>query len=247
MSAFRHLVDYLRAPDPRPVALVDEEIREELEFHLAMQAEANQQAGLSPVEARAKALDRFGSPEKIAKQCRQVRIGDRIVLQRLHAALTAALVVAVVWLGYALYRRQQANETAMEQLRAKLATIESQPQEADLLRAQRAVEAGPPVVLQTAPPTGARDVDPSLSELRVTYSKPMLDESWSWSQVSDVSFPETTGDARYLADHRTCVLPVALEPGTTYTIWLNSEKYRNFKDAEGRSALPFCLTFSTRE
>jgi len=74
----------------------------------------------------------------------------------------------------------------------------------------------------------------------------MTDGSWSWSTASKDSFPETTGKPRYLADRRTCVLPVKLEPGKTYASWLNSQKFGNFKDTEGRSAVPYLLIFQTR-
>jgi hypothetical protein len=49
-----------------------------------------------------------------------------------------------------------------------------------------------------------------------------------------------------LPDGKTCVLPVKLEPGKTYVSWLNSQKFGNFKDADGRSAVPYLLVFETR-
>ena len=55
------------------------------------------------------------------------------------------------------------------------------------------------------------------------------------------------GKPKYLADKRTCVLPVKLEPGKTYAIWVNSEKFGNFKDTEGRPAVPYLLVFRTKK
>jgi RNA polymerase sigma-70 factor (ECF subfamily) len=43
------------------------------------------------------------------------------------------------------------------------------------------------------------------------------------------------------------VLPVKLEPGKTYAVWVNSEKFGNFKDADGRSAVPYLLVFKTKK
>jgi RNA polymerase sigma-70 factor (ECF subfamily) len=43
------------------------------------------------------------------------------------------------------------------------------------------------------------------------------------------------------------VLPVRLEPGKVYAIWLNSGKFTNFKDADGQSAVPYLLVFKTRK
>ena len=73
----------------------------------------------------------------------------------------------------------------------------------------------------------------------------MTDGSWSWSQISKETFPELTGKPQYLADKRTCVLPARLEPGKSYVSWLNSAKFGNFKDADGRSAAPYLLVFET--
>jgi RNA polymerase sigma-70 factor (ECF subfamily) len=110
---------------------------------------------------------------------------------------------------------------------------------------QLTLEAVPPVVVETVPKAGSGDVDPALAEIRVTYSKDMQDGSWSWSTLGEENFPETTGKPRYLEDKRTAVLPVKLVPGKTYAIWLNSQKFRNFKDADGQPAVPYLLVFKT--
>ena len=75
----------------------------------------------------------------------------------------------------------------------------------------------------------------------------MQDGSWSWSTLSKKSFPKVDGKSKYLADKRTCVLPVKLEPGTTYAIWVNSSKFRNFKFTDGRPAVPYLLAFKTKK
>ena len=80
----------------------------------------------------------------------------------------------------------------------------------------------PPVVVKTVPQAGDVKVDPNITEIRVTYSKRMEDGSWSWGQISDDTMPKTTGKPHYLADGKTCVLPVKLEPGHTYVLQLNS-------------------------
>ena len=75
----------------------------------------------------------------------------------------------------------------------------------------------------------------------------MRDGSWSWSSESKESLPETTGEPEYAEDQRTCVLPVKLQPGKTYAIWLNSQKFRNFKDATGQPAVAYLLVFKMKE
>lgn len=108
------------------------------------------------------------------------------------------------------------------------------------------LESVPPVVVKTVPEAGVADVDPATNEVRITFSKEMRDGTWSWSTASKDSFPEMAGKPRYLEDKKTCVLPVKLQPGKTYAIWVNSEKFHNFKDANGRSAVPYLLVFKTK-
>jgi hypothetical protein len=40
---------------------------------------------------------------------------------------------------------------------------------------------------------------------------------------------------------------VTLGPGKKYVVWLNTENYQNFKDSDGRPAVPHLLTFTTRK
>jgi hypothetical protein len=108
------------------------------------------------------------------------------------------------------------------------------------------VETAPPVVVKTVPKSGDTDVDADLHEIRVTFSKEMMDKSWSWSTASKNTFPDVTGDIRYLDDRRTCVLPVKLKPGRTYATWINSGRFINFKDRDRRPAVPYLLVFRTR-
>jgi RNA polymerase sigma-70 factor (ECF subfamily) len=108
------------------------------------------------------------------------------------------------------------------------------------------VPLAPPVVVKTVPEAGATGVDPKTAEIRVTFSKEMTDGGWSWVTHSESTFPKTIGTPRYEKDKRTCVLPVTLEPGKTYAVWVNSPKFGNFKDAGGRSAVPYLLVFETR-
>lgn len=109
------------------------------------------------------------------------------------------------------------------------------------------VAAAPPVVVKTTPQAGTADVDAAATtEIRVTFSKDMADGSWSWSTWGEGTFPDLAGKPRYLEDKRTCVLPVKLAPGRTYAIWLNSQNFGNFKDADGRSAVPYLLVFRTK-
>jgi len=107
------------------------------------------------------------------------------------------------------------------------------------------IEAMPPSVIKTVPASGDTKVPAATKQIKVTFSKDMMDKSWSFTQISADSFPEIVGQPNYLEDQRTCVLNVKLKPNKTYVIWLNSQKYRNFKDKSGKSAVPYLLVFET--
>ena len=113
---------------------------------------------------------------------------------------------------------------------------------------QVSVKSMPPSVVKTVPPAGATDVDPALKELTFTFSKPMMDGSWSACQISDETYPKAReGKMHYLPDKRTCVMPVTLEPGKTYVIWLNRGQFQNFRDAQRNSSVPYLLVFETKK
>jgi RNA polymerase sigma-70 factor (ECF subfamily) len=112
-------------------------------------------------------------------------------------------------------------------------------------RAQE-IDAAAAVVVKTVPEAGSKEVAPGTVEIRVSFSKEMKDQSWSWSSAWDDSMPKAVGKPRYEADGRTCVLKVTLEPNKTYGYWLNSQRFHGFQDKQGRPALPYLLTFRTK-
>ena len=64
-----------------------------------------------------------------------------------------------------------------------------------------ALDAFPPVVVHTSPTAGDQGVDPSVREIRVTFSKEMMThEMWSFVYAKPAAFPEIAGKVRYLED-----------------------------------------------
>jgi hypothetical protein len=104
-----------------------------------------------------------------------------------------------------------------------------------------------PVVVKTVPEAGSKDVPPGEYEVKITFSKEMTDQSWSWSSAWQNSDPESLGKPHYDADHKTCVMKVKLEPGKTYGWWINSPKFHGFQDTQHHPAIPYLLTFKTAE
>jgi hypothetical protein len=113
---------------------------------------------------------------------------------------------------------------------------------------KHSVKSLPPVVVKTVPQSGDTQVDATkVKEVRVTFSKDMADKTWTWSQISEDTKLPIAGDVHYDKDKRTCVAGVKLEPGKTYVVWLNSDKFANFKDADGLPAVPYLLVFETKK
>jgi hypothetical protein len=103
-----------------------------------------------------------------------------------------------------------------------------------------------PSVVSTSPENGATDVDPALAEIVVVFSQPMKQDSWSFVVAGPGETPELVDDP-YFRDEKTCVLPVQLEFGKTYSIGFNDSESRNFVSAADSTiaAEPYVLTFST--
>ena len=109
------------------------------------------------------------------------------------------------------------------------------------------LDAARPVVVKSSPEAGADGVDPATTQISVTFSKNMQGGSWSWCILTKETYPGSAEAPKYLEDKRTCVLPVKLQPGRTYAVWINSEKFHDFKDTKGQIAVPYLLVFKTRE
>jgi hypothetical protein len=106
--------------------------------------------------------------------------------------------------------------------------------------------AGRPVVVKTSPQAFRNDIEPSLSEITVTFNQPMTDESWSWTGGSE-TYPKTTGKPSYDPNRTTCVLPVKLEPGKVYWVGINSPSFQNFKSERGSPAKRYVIVFATKD
>ena len=79
-----------------------------------------------------------------------------------------------------------------------------------------------PRVVDTSPPNGSQDVDPSTDEISGTFNEEMMDQSWSWAYTNKNDFPEMTGQPHYTNNYTRNVLPVKMEPNKEYIIWINS-------------------------
>lgn len=104
-----------------------------------------------------------------------------------------------------------------------------------------------PEIVALSPLNGAKDVDASLTELKVTFSVPMGDGfSWTGGGPEFPTIPE--GKKPFWTDgNKVCVLPVELKPGSTYRLGLNSPSHKNFQGAGGVPLDPVVYTFKTKD
>jgi beta-lactamase regulating signal transducer with metallopeptidase domain len=107
--------------------------------------------------------------------------------------------------------------------------------------------AGPPKAVSIVPTNGATSVDPGLTEIKVVFDRPMLDQSWSFvsREENDPHTPQINGQIHYDATRTTWTAPVKLKPNWKYEFGLNDPEFRNFKSETGVSLQPIWVTFRT--
>lgn len=213
-----------------------EDIHRELQLHLELLADEFEEEGMSRFDAEAEAARRFGDASLIEADCQRIQFGERQMLRGVQAIAVIAMASACLFLAWTSYRGQSDQGHSLQQVNHSLSELQT--------TMETVMSAASPIVTETFPRSGATDVDPSLNELRVTFSKPMMDESWSWCQTT-YPFPKSDGPIHYDEACRTCSMPVKLEPNTRYEMNINSPRHQNFKDPEGRSAPPFVFVFTT--
>jgi len=103
----------------------------------------------------------------------------------------------------------------------------------------------PPRIIATSPALGATDVDPSLTEITVTFDQDMSG-GMSWTGGGPAFPSDQPGQKAHWKDKRTCVLPVKLEAAHYYRVGINSVSYQNFKSAHGVPAMSSAIFFATQ-
>lgn len=107
-----------------------------------------------------------------------------------------------------------------------------------------------PKIVSMSPANAATNVDPSTSELRIEFDRPMNKDGFSF-----VGDPKTTpagartekGNAkpRFSDDGKVLTWKISLEPGKKYAYALNSIYFTGFQSAEGYPMDPVPVTFTT--
>jgi hypothetical protein len=108
------------------------------------------------------------------------------------------------------------------------------------------VVAGPgPTVRSTYPEAGV-SVPAGTLVLKIVFDQPMTPGAWAYGRSADGDFPDCLAEPRLLSDQRTFVLlcSVALA-NRIYAVDINLAP--RFASANGRSAKPYTLKFSTND
>ncbi|MBC7965011.1 MAG: hypothetical protein H7Z17_03715 [Fuerstia sp.] len=101
-----------------------------------------------------------------------------------------------------------------------------------------------PQLIEATPAAGSTDVDPKLTEIRVTFDRDMS-EGMSWTGGGS-EFPGDASQKAKWIDKRTCVLPVMLKKAGYFRVGINSKSHQNFKAADGTATPPTAIFFTTK-
>ena len=105
--------------------------------------------------------------------------------------------------------------------------------------------APPTIVVDTFPKQGKTVDAATVKELRVTFSNDM-NTSGCWAFCSDGKnfFPGSNGKP-YWKNKRTCIMPIKLIPGRTYSVTFNVGRFIGFYDIKKRPTVSYKLIFKT--
>lgn len=117
---------------------------------------------------------------------------------------------------------------------------------AEQARQAAEMRAKSPRIVSVVPPNGARDVDPALDAIVVTFDRPMargnlavmiLQGTFPGDKARRASFDETG---------RVLTIPAKLKPGTDYEFGLNGEGFMAMRDSDGNLLTPVVIRFRTK-
>jgi hypothetical protein len=112
--------------------------------------------------------------------------------------------------------------------------------------AQKRPKTNWPVIVKSSPEIGATDVDPSTTEISVTFDRDMDVGGYSWTGAGPNHPPTPEGQAPVWIGKRTCVLPVQLKKGRFYRVGINASSFQNFRSAMGVPAETTAVYFVTK-
>lgn len=104
---------------------------------------------------------------------------------------------------------------------------------------------GSPRIIKTSPEAGAKDVDPSIKEITITFDRDMAG-GFSWTGGPPDFPPGRDGQKPTWKDKRTCALPVSLQAAKFYRVGINAPSFQNFKSVQNVPVKPTAIYFTTQ-
>lgn len=109
---------YLSSPWTSAEDVSNEEVRQELGFHLMSSAEDLHESGMSIEDAQSEAYHKFGDLKKVLRECGEIGSSGQQLWHRVHLFITAGLVVCVA----TLFTAQLQTNLAPPEKRLSMAT-----------------------------------------------------------------------------------------------------------------------------
>jgi hypothetical protein len=108
------------------------------------------------------------------------------------------------------------------------------------------VVSGPGPTVQSTYPSAGESVPAGTVILKIVFNQAMTPDAWAYGRSADGDFPNCLAEPRLLGDQRTFVLLCSVDLANhTYAVDINLSP--RFVSAQGRSAKPYTLTFSTND
>jgi len=137
-------------------------------------------------------------------------------------------------------KAQTEKKSTTKEASEKATTAAANPDEKE----QPREETPYPQLIEATPAAGSTDVDPKLTEIRVTFDRDMS-EGMSWTGGGP-EFPRDVSQKAKWIDKRTCILPVKLKKAGYFRVGINSKSHQNFKAADGTATPPTAIFFTTK-
>ena len=147
------------------------------------------------------------------------------------------------------YEKERETYPTLESFMPQIVKLQNEITDEHIAKLKK-IEENRPKIVSTIPATGQKNVDPSTTEISVTFDRKMRTGMAWCSPDGNATFPKPTDEtsAKWSEDGKTCTLHhIRLEPGKTYNICLNLAEHDNFRSEENVPLESYQLTFSTEK
>lgn len=112
-------------PDGRSPREISRDVEDELSSHVAMIEDELMREGLDTEAARAEARRRFGDPDRYRRECRDIALWERLMLQRISFALMLVITLALGLAAWQSWASQRRTTEAVDRLSKQIELLAS--------------------------------------------------------------------------------------------------------------------------